>query len=160
MPDIRRPLAGELYSIDRVTAVSADNERVEYRPFYSFKHASDREVQRRFWHATRQQSEKAAGQIDQGTEVFITLVDLDLTTIGTPGGTGRGAYREFCTTSGGRIRISQAVIDALRRERTHVQATSRLLRDARQLAENLGIHFQVVEIEETFKDYLRMMAPS
>jgi len=33
-------------------------------------------------------------------------------------------------------------------------------RDARQLAENLGIHFQVVEIDETFKDYLRMMAPS
>ena len=33
-------------------------------------------------------------------------------------------------------------------------------RDARQLAENLGIHFQVVEIEETFTDYLRMMAPS
>ena len=33
-------------------------------------------------------------------------------------------------------------------------------RDARELAENLGIHFQVVEIEETFKDYLRMMAPS
>ena len=27
-----------------------------------------------------------------------TLADLDLTTIGTPGGTGRGAYREFCTT--------------------------------------------------------------
>ena len=33
-------------------------------------------------------------------------------------------------------------------------------RDARQLAENLGIHFQVVEIENTFKDYLAMMAPS
>lgn len=33
-------------------------------------------------------------------------------------------------------------------------------RDARELAENLGIHFQVVEIEATFKDYLRMMAPS
>ena len=33
-------------------------------------------------------------------------------------------------------------------------------RDARQLAENLGMHFQVIEIEETFKDYLRMMAPS
>ena len=33
-------------------------------------------------------------------------------------------------------------------------------RDARQLAENLGIHFQVVDIEDTFKDYLRMMAPS
>src|SRR5262249_8923272 len=34
-----------------------------------------------------------------------TLADLDLTTIGTPGGTGRGAYREFCTQGGGRIRI-------------------------------------------------------
>jgi NAD+ synthase (glutamine-hydrolysing) len=33
-------------------------------------------------------------------------------------------------------------------------------RDARQLAQNLGIHFQVIEIEETFNDYLRMMAPS
>ena len=33
-------------------------------------------------------------------------------------------------------------------------------RDARLLAENLGIHFQIVEIEDTFNDYLRMMAPS
>lgn len=33
-------------------------------------------------------------------------------------------------------------------------------RDARELAKNLGIHFQVIEIEETFKDFLRMMTPS
>jgi NAD+ synthase (glutamine-hydrolysing) len=33
-------------------------------------------------------------------------------------------------------------------------------RDAKQLAENLGIHFQIIDIEETFKQYLRMMAPS
>ena len=33
-------------------------------------------------------------------------------------------------------------------------------RDARLLAQNLGIHFQVIEIEDTFNDYLRMMAPS
>lgn len=33
-------------------------------------------------------------------------------------------------------------------------------RDASELAHNLGIHFQVIEIEETFNDYLRMMAPS
>jgi NAD+ synthetase len=42
---------------------------------------------------------------------------------------------------------------------THYSA-SESGRDARELAENLGIHFQVVEIEDTFKDYLRMMAPS
>jgi len=39
-------------------------------------------------------------------------------------------------------------------------SSSESTRDARQLAENLGIHFQVIEIEETFKDYLRMMSPS
>src|SRR5262245_23591855 len=33
-------------------------------------------------------------------------------------------------------------------------------RDAKQLAENLGIHFQVIDIEETFKQYLRMLVPS
>jgi len=31
-------------------------------------------------------------------------------------------------------------------------------RDARRLAENLGIHFQVIEIEDTLKRYLEMMA--
>jgi len=77
VPDIRRPLAGEVYSIDRVTAVSGDNERVEYRPFYSFKHAADRQQQRRFWHAVRGPAEQAAGRVDQGTEVYLSLVDLD-----------------------------------------------------------------------------------
>jgi NAD+ synthase (glutamine-hydrolysing) len=33
-------------------------------------------------------------------------------------------------------------------------------RDATKLAGNLGIHFQVIEIEETFREYLKMMAPS
>ena len=33
-------------------------------------------------------------------------------------------------------------------------------RDATKLAGNLGIHFQVIEIEETFGEYLKMMAPS
>lgn len=39
-------------------------------------------------------------------------------------------------------------------------SSSESARDARQLAENLGTHFQIVEIEDTFKDYLRMMGPS
>jgi NAD+ synthase (glutamine-hydrolysing) len=33
-------------------------------------------------------------------------------------------------------------------------------RDARLLAENIGIHFQVIEIEETFEQYKRMLAPT
>jgi NAD+ synthase (glutamine-hydrolysing) len=39
-------------------------------------------------------------------------------------------------------------------------SSSESSRDARLLAENLGMHFQVIEIEETFEQYLRMMAPS
>jgi len=39
-------------------------------------------------------------------------------------------------------------------------SSSESARDAKQLAENLGIHFQVIEIEETFNQYLRMMASS
>ncbi|HEY3136503.1 MAG TPA: NAD+ synthase [Blastocatellia bacterium] len=38
-------------------------------------------------------------------------------------------------------------------------SSSESARDARQLAQNLGIHFQVIEIEDTFKQYLQMMAP-
>ena len=33
-------------------------------------------------------------------------------------------------------------------------------RDSQTLAENLGIHFQVIEIEETFEQYKKMLAPS
>src|SRR5215471_16430351 len=33
-------------------------------------------------------------------------------------------------------------------------------RDAKQLADNLGIHFQIIDIEETFKQFLRMMMPA
>lgn len=77
IPDIRRPLSGEIYSIDRVLATSPDNEQVEYRPFYSFKHASERGRQQRFWHATRRAAERVGGIPDQGTELFLSLVDLD-----------------------------------------------------------------------------------
>ena len=58
VPDARRPLAHEVYSIDRVTATSPENEQVEYQPFYSFKHAADQRQQKTFWQATR----RPAGQ--------------------------------------------------------------------------------------------------
>jgi type VI secretion system protein ImpG len=76
IPDARRPLAHEVYSIDRVTATSSDNQQVEYQPFYSFKHASDRLAQKTFWHATRRPAEQSEGGTDRGTEVYLSLVDL------------------------------------------------------------------------------------
>jgi type VI secretion system protein ImpG len=77
VPDARRPLAHEVYSIDRVVATSPQNEQQEFFPFYSVRHASDANQQRAFWHAMRRPAGYAAGQIDRGTEMFLSLVDLD-----------------------------------------------------------------------------------
>jgi type VI secretion system protein ImpG len=77
VPDARRPLAHEVYSIDRVVATSPDNESVEFRPFYGVKHAHQARQQRAFWHASRRPAGHAAGQVDHGTEVHLSLVDLD-----------------------------------------------------------------------------------
>jgi len=39
-------------------------------------------------------------------------------------------------------------------------SSSESARDAKELANNLGIHFQIIEIEHTFNEYVKMMAPA
>jgi type VI secretion system protein ImpG len=74
IPDVRRQSNTEVYSVDSVVSTSPHlEEPVEFQPFYSVKHAADRE-QRAFWYATRR---PAAKKGDPGTEVFLSLVDLD-----------------------------------------------------------------------------------
>jgi type VI secretion system protein ImpG len=75
IPDIHRQAATEIYAIDSVTTTSAYLEGSrEFQPFYSYRHAYDREQSRAFWYATRRASERPD---DEGTEVYISLVDLD-----------------------------------------------------------------------------------
>jgi type VI secretion system protein ImpG len=69
-------LAHEVYSIDRVTAVSPLGEEVEYAPFYSVRHAADAAAEKTFWYATRRPAGQGEGPVDRGTEVYLTLVDL------------------------------------------------------------------------------------
>lgn len=78
IPDARRPLALEIYSIDDVAATSPDGDQVKYAPFYSFKHAADRADQQTFWYATRKQSSRQQEGVDAdpGTEMYLSLVDL------------------------------------------------------------------------------------
>ncbi len=76
VPDARRPQANEVYSIDRVAATSPDNQQLDFQPFYSFKHASAAKQQKAFWCATRRPAGRAGGQVDRGTEVYLSLVDL------------------------------------------------------------------------------------
>jgi type VI secretion system protein ImpG len=77
VPDARRPRATEVYSIDRVTATSPAGEQVEYVPFYSMQHAVQRGTEQPFWHATRKTAGESESRIDDGTEVLLSLVDLD-----------------------------------------------------------------------------------
>src|SRR5205807_4665330 len=76
VPDARRPLGHEVYSIDRVTAVAPGGEEVEFAPFFSARHAADAAAEKRFWYATRRTAGQTEGRVDRGTEVYLTLVDL------------------------------------------------------------------------------------
>jgi type VI secretion system protein ImpG len=71
--DARRPGVTEVYAVDSVVATGPDGTETPFMPFYSVKHAAAAQSQRTFWHPTR----RAAGDRDPGTEVFLSLVDLD-----------------------------------------------------------------------------------
>ncbi|MGH9676820.1 MAG: type VI secretion system baseplate subunit TssF, partial [Candidatus Acidiferrum sp.] len=74
VPDADHPRGMEVHSVRAVRAVGADGGSREYRPFYSFRHGIAREMQRAFWYAARRPS---PGRGDSGTDVAVTLVDLD-----------------------------------------------------------------------------------
>jgi type VI secretion system protein ImpG len=79
IPDIRRPAAHEVYAVDRVTASGPDRKPVEFVPLFSTRHALGDAPPRAFWHAVRRPAEGTDGQpANPGTEVFVSLVDLDL----------------------------------------------------------------------------------
>jgi type VI secretion system protein ImpG len=74
IPDVHNELATEVYSIDRVTSTAPYSDQPEeYHPFYSLRHAYDRQPGQRFWHASRRPSPR---KDDGGTDVYLSLVDL------------------------------------------------------------------------------------
>jgi type VI secretion system protein ImpG len=78
LPDVHRQQATEIYSIDSVVAIDPFRQQTrDFQPFYSFRHSEDRDQQRTFWYATRRQSQI---ENDEGTEVYISLVDLNFNT--------------------------------------------------------------------------------
>jgi type VI secretion system protein ImpG len=89
VPDARRPRTHEVYSVERVTAVSQDHREVDYLPFFSVKHAARGNGAGRFWHTTRRSAESAADPDtpDGGTEVYLSLVDADMAPSADPGWT-------------------------------------------------------------------------
>jgi len=74
VPDIRRPNALEVHSVDEVVSVRAGTqELVRFEPFYSFRHAAVRSGGQTFWLASRRPSSR---RDDDGSELFVSLVDL------------------------------------------------------------------------------------
>lgn len=76
VPDARRPAAHEIHTINRVVATSPRNEEVEFLPFYSTQHAPSRDMTA-YWHMRREPAGYVEGRLDRGTEVYLSLVDLN-----------------------------------------------------------------------------------
>lgn len=76
IPDVRRPLAVEVFSVDAVEVINAKTqEATPFQPFYSFRHGQDPTGEKAFWVARRTESLR---QHDLGTDVHLTLTDLTL----------------------------------------------------------------------------------
>jgi type VI secretion system protein ImpG len=74
VPDLRRRHGLEIFSVDEVLSTSPQSQEVTYfEPFYSFRHATQRDKKQTFWHLRRRASGK---RNDEGTEVYLSLVDL------------------------------------------------------------------------------------
>ncbi|MEO8026504.1 MAG: type VI secretion system baseplate subunit TssF [Bryobacteraceae bacterium] len=74
VPDIRRPNATEVFSVDSVVSINPQsNDVMQFEPFYSYRHATLKGRKQTFWMANRRVSGR---KNDEGTEVYLSMVDL------------------------------------------------------------------------------------
>jgi len=76
VPDARRPKAMEVYAVDSVTAISPYGEEAQYFPFYAVRHEADPNANEAYWYAARRPGVPEAGEVDEGTDMELSLVDL------------------------------------------------------------------------------------
>jgi type VI secretion system protein ImpG len=75
VPDRHRLQSLEVYSVDRVVSTVPYSEEPQiYEPFYSFRHSYQDNQPHCFWYAHRRPTLRRG---DEGTEVYLSLVDLD-----------------------------------------------------------------------------------
>jgi type VI secretion system protein ImpG len=76
VPDVRRPYATEIYSVDEVAGIDTDTQQTTiYEPFYSLRHIAKGGKPASFYLARRR---PAVRPNDDGTDVYLSLVDLAL----------------------------------------------------------------------------------
>ncbi len=74
--DVRRPIGFEVYSIDNVSAISPEGEYTDFLPLYGLNHNHSGDNEQAFWLAARRHAKLSNYERDDGTDVFISLVDL------------------------------------------------------------------------------------
>lgn len=87
--DVNRQAGTEVYSVDEVTAYGSMGQDVRrFHPFYSYRHADNPDGEEVFWYATRRPVQTPSDDVerdddgkeldrkDLGTEVYLSLVDL------------------------------------------------------------------------------------
>ncbi len=76
IPDVRRQQAYEIYGITDAVLTAADSHTVhDVQPLYSVRHGGSDEPPLAYWYAVRRLAERKG---DKGTELFVSLVDLDV----------------------------------------------------------------------------------
>ncbi len=76
IPDVRRQQAYEVYGVTEAVLTAADTHTVQpVQPLYSVRHGGTDDAPAAYWYAARRQSEKKG---DKGTELFVSLVDLNV----------------------------------------------------------------------------------
>ncbi len=74
-PDIRRPMAVEVFSVDQVSTIDPSTRQiVNFRPFYSYRHETE-VSQDCFWIANRRMSGRLN---DEGSDIYLALVDRSM----------------------------------------------------------------------------------
>ncbi len=74
--DTRRPLGYEVYSVDKVIASTPTGDKKEFLPFYGLKHEHQDRQHHAYWFASRRHAKLNHVDRDEGTDVFLSLVDL------------------------------------------------------------------------------------
>lgn len=73
IPDIRRPNAMEVFSVDEVVTTDArTRQTIAYRPFHAYRHEYQSEPNECFWIANRRPPNRLA---DDASDIYLSLVD-------------------------------------------------------------------------------------
>jgi type VI secretion system protein ImpG len=73
IPDLRRPNAVEVFSVDEVSTIDASTRQIiTYRPFHSYGNESHARGNESFWVANRRNSSRLD---DDASEIYLSLVD-------------------------------------------------------------------------------------